>query len=438
MNVLLLDPMETFLDFALRCERAGHYVRLCVGRDPKTHKRRTAGDGLVQKIENEEWQKHVGWADLIVTSDNTRWLRELDAYRRRGYPVFGPSPEAADLELVRSKGQALLKKNGIKVIDYESFSDFGQAEKYVREQGRTFVAKPDGDKDKALSYVAKSPKDMTFMLRRWKEMNANPGRFMLQEFVPGVEFAVAGWLGSKGFASHFEENFEHKKLMNEDYGPNTGEMGTCCKYVEDSALAKEVLLPLERDLMRMGCTGSVDVSVIVDESGTPRPLEFTCRLGWPSFYIVQGLHPEPCEWMADLIDGKDSFRPTDQHATGVVVTMPPFPYPDDHDEKKVTGIPIWGLDPDNEYFEQIAPASLKAGMAPNDELEDERCFVSCGDYLLVANGYADTVRKANKEAYKVVKSLHIPNDPIVRTDIGEIERDLETLQGYGFAKDWVY
>src|SRR5574340_1301294 len=99
--------MDMFLDFALRCTRAGHYVRLCMARDKNTHKRSSVGDGLVEKIENEEWQKHVGWADLIMTSDNIKWLRELDLYRRRGYPVFGPSQEAAELELLRSKGQAL-------------------------------------------------------------------------------------------------------------------------------------------------------------------------------------------------------------------------------------------------------------------------------------------------------------------------------------------
>jgi phosphoribosylamine--glycine ligase len=438
MNVLLLDSMEMFLDFALRCTRAGHYVRLCVARDKKTGKRSTIGDGMVEKIENEEWQKHMDWADLIVLSDNTKWLPELDVKRRQGYPIFGPSVEAANLELSRGKGQELLKKNGIKVIPYEMFSDYRKAEEYVLKTNKAFACKPDGDKDKALSYVSKSAKDMVFMLRRWADMNKGKNdKFMLQEKVDGVEFAVAGWLGSKGFSRFFEENFEHKKLMNEDYGPNTGEMGTCCKYVENSTLAQEVLLPLESDLIRMGCSGSVDVSVIVDERGDPRPLEFTCRLGWPSFNIVQSLHPEPCEWMLNLLDGKDTFEPLSQVATGVLIAMPPFPHPD-NDDKKVTGIPIWGLNGENEYYSQISPCSVMSGMAPNDDLEDERTLVSCGDYLAICTGIGDTVREASRDAYKAVKSVEIPNDIIVRTDIGDIEKDLTKLQDNGFAKDWNY
>jgi hypothetical protein len=58
--------------------------------------------------------------------------------------------------------------------------------------------------------------------------------------------------------------------MPDDYGPNTGEMGTAIKYVEYSRMAADVLYPLEKELIRMGHTGSVDVSVIVDEDGNPK------------------------------------------------------------------------------------------------------------------------------------------------------------------------
>lgn len=252
---------------------------------------------------------------------------------------------------------------------------------------------------------------------------------------------IGGWLGPKGFSRYVEENFEHKKLMNDDYGPNTGEMGTVCKYTDESALAKEVLFPLEHDLVSMGCTGSVDVSVIVDENGDPRPLEFTCRLGWPSFNIVQALHPEPCEWMVDLLDGNDTFQPSLDHATGVVMAIPKFPYGKE-DEKEVSGIPIYNLNDENEHFEHLCPSDIMAGEAPtmlDDALHDERCMVSCGNYLVVATGSGESVREATLEAYKAVDSLEIPNDVMVRTDIGSrLKRDIPKLQDYGFAQDWVY
>jgi phosphoribosylamine--glycine ligase len=173
MNVLLLDQTSCFVDFALRCRNVGHNVRVCMGVIKETKLRSPIGDGLVEKIEREEWQKHIGWADLIVASDNVRWLRELDIQKKRGQPVFAPSYESAELELDRAKGQKFLADHGVKVIPYKTFSDYGAAEKYVRETMQRYVSKPNGDRDKALSYVSESPADMVYMLQRWKASQKN-------------------------------------------------------------------------------------------------------------------------------------------------------------------------------------------------------------------------------------------------------------------------
>jgi phosphoribosylamine--glycine ligase len=409
----------------------------------ETKQRMQIGDGLIEKIEREEWRNHMDWADLVMLSDNCKWLRELDLYRNRGYPVLAPSYEAAQLELNRGFGQRFLSEHGIATVPYESFSDYGKAEQHVLEQMDRLVCKPDGDKaDKSLSYCSKSPRDMVFMLRRWAEMpNLKVGRFMLQEFVEGIEFSVAGWLGASGFLPWFEENWEHKKLMNDNYGPNTGEMGTCLKYVKDSPLAKELLLPLEKDLIKMGCSGSVCVSAIIDKDGEPRPTELTVRLGWPSFNICQILHPEPCEWLAHLVDGEDTFEPLEDFATGVVIAMPPFPQ-DPKRRKDLEGIPIYGLNEQNEYREFLAPCELKSGTAPDEaegELFDKRMFVSSGDLLVVASGRGATVRESADNAYAAASSIEIPNDVEMRTDIGDrLKKEIPKLQDYGFAEAWRY
>jgi phosphoribosylamine--glycine ligase len=248
-------------------------------------------------------------------------------------------------------------------------------------------------------------------------------------------------MGNRGFATWIEESFEHKKLMVDDKGPNTGEMGTAIKYVEHSALADEILLPLERALVKLGHTGSVDVSAIIDEEGQPWPLEFTCRPGWPAFNIVQPLHPDPVEWMLDLLDGQDHFRPLSDHAIGVVLTMPDFPY-SKLTKKEVTGIPIYGLDNANEYRDYLAPCELMSGKAPamvDGQIEDQRLMVSCGDYLVVATGCGDSIRSAQKDAYAAVDSIEVPNSLIYRTDIGEgMKKKIPKLQEYGFATEWSY
>lgn len=420
----------------------GHHVRVCTGKDAKNgHKLYKAGEGLVERVHPDDWQDSKAWADLILVSDNTKWLKELDVFKRQGYPVMAPSYESAQLELDREAGQKLLEKVGVNVIPYELFSDAKAAEKFIITSPARYVSKPNGDAVKALSYVSKSPRDMIFMLRRWNDTNKIKAEFLIQEYVGGVEFAVGGWMGPQGFAEYVCENFEHKKLMNDDKGPNTGEMGTALKYIrmKDSKLAMEVLKPCEKALRKLGHTGFVDVSVKVDEQGSPRPMEFTCRPGWPLFNFQNRVHPESIEWMVDLLNGNDTFKPSEDIVVGVAVCMPPFPYDGKEIGREVEGIPMYGLNDDNEYRECLHPAELMHGQAPDDDGRDYSCLVSSGDYLFEATGVAKTVQMARQRAYDAVDSVEIPNSPEYRTDIGaRLEEDIEELKKHGYAESWTF
>jgi len=433
-----------FLAFALRCNKEGHYTRLCIAHNKENKQRSKIGDGLVEKIEREEWQRHINWADLIIPSNNVKWIRELDVLKRRGYPVFGPSLASAELELDRAKGQDLLHQLGYNVMEYEEFSDYPKAIKYVHANPtKRLVSKPMGDTDKALSYVSCDAGDMAFMLERWSNTNKLKDGFMLQEFTPGVEMAVSGWMGENGFAEYISESFEHKKLMNDEKGPNTGEMGTALKYMRmsESKLGQEMLLPIEKHLKKLKHTGHVDISVIVDEDGSPRPLEFTCRLGWPQTNLQTVLHPDPCVWMSDLIDGRDTLTPITQHCVGIVMAMPWFPYPRPI-SKEDEGFPIYGLNDENEYRALIAPCFLMQGEAPvfdGEKIENKKVFVSADNYLLVAHGVAPTLSKAKDRAYKTLESVQLCNSPLYRTDISDrLKEELPILQSHGYAKEWTW
>ena len=88
---------------------------------------------------------------------------------QNGFPVFGPCEEAAQWELDRAKGQEVLRKAGVKILDGTSFTSYDKAIEFVKSTGKRYVSKPNGDADKALSYVSKSPADMVYMLERWKK-----------------------------------------------------------------------------------------------------------------------------------------------------------------------------------------------------------------------------------------------------------------------------
>lgn len=436
VNILLIDPTASFLDFGLRAEAQGHTVRWFLGPDKLNGGGRySVGDGLLTKV--PDFRPHMRWADLILNSDNCKYTHELEGYRDRGFPLFCSNLECTSWELDRMKGQQVFADSGITVVDAIPFKRYDEAIAHqLANLDKRYVSKPSADVDKALSYVSKGAPDMLFMLEHWKRSGKKPVPFIFQEFFPGIEMAVGGWVGRDGFAGHVLENFEFKKFMNDDKGVNTGEQGTCIRYMpwEESALAQRCLAPLEAALIRCGYTGYIDVAVMINEEGEICPLEFTSRHGWPLFQIQQAVHPDVCNWMADLLEGRDTFKPSLDVAVGVVVTMPEFPY-SHMTRKEVTGFPVWGITPENRF--NIHPAEMMLGEGFNEKGKKEPMLVTAGDYVLIATGTARGVERARDRAYAVIDGLEIPNSPMYRTDIGNrLEKQLPKLQRLGFATSW--
>jgi phosphoribosylamine---glycine ligase len=437
MKVLLIDPAGAFVDFALRCIAHGHEVKQWI-RKPPGGEDSKIGQGLIPRVYN--WQAHMKWADIVVLSDNAYQMRELEKYHKEGYPIFGASDLTADLELNRGFGQRILEKAGMDVIPSMTFNDYNSAIDYVKNNPKRYVSKPSGDADKALSYVSKSPADMIFMLERWKSKGKLKQPFLLQEFVPGIEVAVGTWVGKNGFTDHICENFEFKKLMSGNYGVNTGEMGTVLKYVKESTLFDETLAKVEDFLVYHNYTGYVDLAFIVDSKGSPRPLEWTTRPGWPLFNIQAALHKgDPVDWMLNLFDGFDTLKTSNKTAVGVLAAIPDFPFTKSTG-RDPSGYPIYGLE--KLKSDDYHLCEVMSGTAPvfkDGQIKKENMIVSAGDYVLVTTGIGDDICTAAKKAYEVMDKIEIPNSLIVRDDIGErLEKELPILQSYDYCTDFVY
>jgi len=431
MRILIIDKGGYAVDWALRCMEDGHKVKVYIRQTDKT---RWIGRGLVDLVSDyREWKR---WADLVFLPDNTLYVDDMEAWRREGIPVVGCNVECAKWELERGTGQAIFRKAGIEVPSSKVFTDYDAAIRHVKREMKRFVSKPDGDADKALSYCSKNPADMVFMLERWKKTNKLKRAFILQEFIPGTEMAVGGWFGPGGFNEGWCENWEFKKLMNDDLGVATGEQGTVLRVVRKSKLADKVLKPVEAALEKAGYVGYIDVNCIIDEHGTPLPLEFTCRPGWPLFNIQQALHQgDHAEWLMNLAEGRDSHNfLLDTIAVGVVLSIPDYPY-SQFTRKEVTGIPIYGLQPS--IMSQISPCEMMMGEAPiemDGSVSTAPIWVTAGDYVLVTHGTGETVLQAKNAAYRVMKRLSLPNSPMYRTDIGDrLKKQLPVLQAQGYA-----
>jgi phosphoribosylamine---glycine ligase len=436
--ILNLDSVGEGLAFAMRCAQAGHDVRLWLAKDanPET------GDGFGKLAKVDNWLSSARWADLIVPTGNHQFMEKLDYLRRQGVKVFGPTKKSAYLEIERSRGMKFFEEHGIEVPPYEEFADLAAARAHVLKTEGRYVFKTLGDEeDKSLSYVSKSPADMIARLDRWERLGMKPdGAVMLQEVIEGVELGVSRWIGSEGFVGPYNENFEHKKLLSGNCGPNCGEAGTIMKYcARGSQLGEQVLEPLEDALVKLGHLGDIDVNCIIDEKGKAWPLEFTTRLGWPAFNIqLATTRGDPCEWMLEACEGKDTLEVSTKVACGIVLAQPDYPY-SKLTQAKVTDIPVYGVSKANEKF--LFAQSVKRTEMPEmegDKLTERTIWATTGDYIMVVTGQGSTVRRAAERAYGTLKELFVP-DMIYRDDIGEkLAEELPKLHAHGFATEFAY
>lgn len=441
-RLLLIDTCSNFLDLAMRAQEWGWDV-LWWDKARKDGSRRTAGDGIVPRLVDYDLlrTKYMDWADLIVLADNTAYLEMLDDYRARGYPIFGPSETAADLELDRALGQAAMKKAGLKIIPGVEFNDYDEAARFVEKNPNYLVSKPSGDADKALSYVAPNSAALLYMLERWSKNEkyaamAKSEGFILQEKKTGCEMAVGGWFGPDGWSRFFYENFEFKKLMAGDLGPNTGEMGTLSMYVRNSKLANIALKPMTKQLEALDYVGFIDVSGMVDDAGEFWPFEFTMRPGWPTTHNQVATHEgDPVQWMLDKLNGRDTLEVKENMAcVSVVLAIPDFPY-SHFTTKEVSGIPVYLNDADRHAVHlsevKMGEAFVDVGGLP----VRMPCYVTAGDYVAVVTGVGETITGARRSAYATVRKIKMPADPFYRPDIGagRLVKELELVQKHGFA-----
>ena len=435
--ILNLDSVGEMLPFALRCVRAGHQVKMYLS--PENHKETASGFKGLERVDN--WLSQVKWADIVVPSGNHQYMPKLDALRKAGIKVFGPTAASADLEIKRALGMEFFKEHGIDVPEWKQFSGLKEAEAHVRKNPERYVFKTLGSEDdKSLSYVGKSPADMVARLQRWQRLGkASKGPVMLQKFIGGVEFAVSRWMGVDGFVGKYNENFEFKKLLSGDCGPNCGEAGTVLKYVDASKLGDEVLAPLEDALVKMGHTGDIDVNCIIDEKGKAWPLEFTCRLGWPAANILWASHKgDPVQWMLDALEGEDTLSTSPAVFTGIVLAQPDYPN-SKFTKAELEDIPIYGVTAENKKY--IHPQAVKIAKMPDmegDTIVERDIWTTTGDYIAVVTGSGKNVKQACERAYETVKDVHIPN-VMYRDDVGEkLKKAIPELHKHGYATEFEY
>jgi phosphoribosylamine--glycine ligase len=387
---------------------------------------RDINNGLIKKVSS--WRPHVDWADLIIF-DDANFGEVCEDLRADGRVVVGPSLYSDKLEMDRGFGQEEMKKAGMTVLPDWNFKNLGEAIAFVKKNPGRYVVKPSGkaQDEKALTYVGKMDdgSDIISTLENYKKKwSGKIHEIQVQTFAKGREVAIGAFFNGREFMLPAFLNFEYKKLMNEDLGPNSGEMGTLGKWIDGCRLYEETLKKMEPAMRESGYHGYLDINCIATKDAI-YPLEFTPRFGVPTIWLqMEGIKSKLGDFFYAMGAGKHFNLDTESGIQiCVVVAVSPFPFEDPRAFKKYSE--------DKEVH--LKDPSL-GGIYLADVKHDGDRLVLAGNsgYACVCVGKGMTFEEAKEEVYKRVKSIDIP-DMFYRTDIGhKWPKDRDLLESWGW------
>lgn len=359
--------------------------------------------------------------------DLTGRARQADE-SRRNCPTLGDGSLEHMLEDDREFGIQSMEACGINVPPYQKFNTPSEAKPYIQKTGGRFVFKPftagGTTQDTATTYVSKNAEDMLeFIDPLWASAKQAP--FILQEFVAGMELGVEAFFNGEDFYL-VSGTIEEKKFMNDNKGPNTGCSGNLIFAMrEDMKIYKEGLEKAKPFLQNTGFRGIIDLNTIITEHKI-YGLEWTPRFGYlccPTIATMYGFGY--ANLLRDIASGiSPNIKWT--HRFGAAVTMTIPPYPSEIRLPKAKGIPISGIELEDER--ELCETYLF------DAMIEKRKLVTSGNYgyigAVLAGG--DTIEGAFGKCNSRLEKIQIPNCQY-RTDCEESTRKrYATLEKWGW------
>jgi phosphoribosylamine--glycine ligase len=252
----------------------------------------------------------------------------------------------------------------------------------------------------------------TMLAARLAGRGQTPTRFILMDFLEGIEMGVGAYFDGDRFLTPACLDWEHKRFFAGDMGELTGEMGTVATFDRSGRFFEATLARVAPLLRQHGHVGYVNLNTIVNQKGV-WPLEFTCRFGYPGFAVLDPIQQTPWGELFAIMARKSGvgFKAAPGFSLGVLLTTPPFPYSRKEVDEPV-GLPVF-LD------EALGPEDRRHLHFGEIGLEGDQLMTSgLYGWTMVVTGTGGSVEAAKAAAYRRAKSVFIPNSRY-RLDIGD-------------------
>jgi len=361
-----------------------------------------------------EFVKKEGISLTVVGPEAPLAAGIVNIFRREGLKIFGPTREAAQLESSKDFAKSFMQRHKIPTARYQTFTDANAAHEYVRKEGAPIVIKADGlaaGKGVVVAMAEDEAHAAIDMMLSDNKLGDAGARVVIEEFLEGEEASFIVLVDGKNILA-LATSQDHKRLKDNDLGPNTGGMGAYSPAPVvtpeiHARIMREIITPTVQNMAKDGIpyTGFLYAGVMIDATGTPKTLEFNCRMGDPETQpIMARLRTDLLTIMNHAVNGTlDQIELQWDRRTALGVVMAAANYPD----TPRSGDVITGIAPETSDC-----ITFHAGTT----LKDGKLTTSGGRVLCVV-GLADTMKMVQKLTYEAVDRIHFDGAQF-RRDIG--------------------
>ena len=337
----------------------------------------------------------------------------VDVFESEGLRIFGPNKNCARLEGSKAFSKNFMIKHNIPTAKYKEYTNLEEAISEVDSFGYPVVIKADGlaagkgviiptNKEEAIKTLKEIMED--------KKFGDAGSKVVIEEFLEGIETSVLAFVDNNTIIPMVSAK-DHKKVYNNEKGPNTGGMGTFSPseiYTDD--LAKDIKLNILDATLEgfkkdnLNYKGVLFVGLMITEDG-PKVLEYNTRFGDPETQsVLFRLDTDLNKIMNAIIDNKlNEIEINYKKEEVVCVMLTSHGYPNSYEKGKVIK-GIQNLDEDVVVFHS------------GTKFVDGN-LVTNGGRVIGITAKADTVKNAAKKVYENIKKISFEGMHY-RTDIG--------------------
>jgi phosphoribosylamine--glycine ligase len=340
----------------------------------------------------------------------------VDEFEARGLRAFGPNKAAAQIEGSKVFAKNLMEKYNIPTAAFRVFDNSIDAINYIDSVGAPLVVKAEGlaagkgvvvakDRDAAVSAVKSIMEQRIF--------GKAGARVVIEEYLEGPEVTVLSFCDGK-IAVPMVSSRDHKRVFDNDEGPNTGGMGAISPapaYSTELAevVEKEIIQKTVEAMAAEGIPfkGVLYTGLMLTKNG-PRVLEYNCRFGDPETQVVlPRLKTDLIDIMEACMDGNlEKMRIEWKDEKAICVVLASGGYPGPYEKGKV--------------IEGLSEAEAEGALVfhAGTDIKDGK-IVTSGGRVLGVTALGESVEQARLKAYSAVSRIKFEGMHY-RKDIGEI------------------